>query len=157
MESTSANNLENTPRRTPILWILSIFTMLNTFFSTISYVAWAVNADVMQKSLEIMKKVETFSEEQVDQIVGIYSSISSWQYFLLAIIQLIIFAGAFIMLSKLNKIGFHFYTIGQILQFCVLNFVIGGVVAMGTNAIVTTILWVLMYSTQLRFMRKVEE
>jgi hypothetical protein len=64
-----------------------------------------------------------------------------------------LFAGAFLMLAKLNKAGFHVYTIGKILEFCVMNFVIGGLVAMDLNSIIMSVLWVLMYATQLRYMK----
>ena len=57
------------------------------------------------------------------------------------------------MLVKLNQVGFHVYTIGKILEFCVLNFAIGGLAAMNMNGIISSVLWVLMYATQLRFMK----
>ena len=58
------------------------------------------------------------------------------------------------MLVKLNKVGFHVYTIGKILEFCVLNFAIGGLAAMNVNGIIMSVLWVLMYATQLRYIQQ---
>ncbi len=147
------SNIDNTQRRTPILWILAILTMINTGFSAITYLMWALIPDTMSQSMEVVKESGFFSSEQAEQILSIYTSISNWQYVLLALVQVMLFAGALIMLAKLNPIGFHIYTIGQILQFCVMNFVIGGMVAMDWNAIIMAILWVLMYSTQLRYMK----
>ena len=145
-----------TPKRTPILWILGILTMVGTAFSAIAYICWAFAPDYMQKSMEMIKEMGMFPAEQTDQILSIYTSINSWQYLLLAAVQLMLFAGAFLMLVKLNRVGFHVYTIGKILEFCVMNFVIGGVVAMNLNGIITSVLWVLMYATQLRFLKAVE-
>ena len=148
--------MENTPKRTPILWILGILTMLNSAFSAIAYICWAFAPDYMQKSMEMIKELGMFPAEQTDQILSIYTSINRWQYLLLAAVQLMLFAGAFLMLVKLNRVGFHVYTIGKILEFCVLNFIIGGLVAMDVNGIIMSVLWVLMYATQLRFLKAVE-
>ncbi len=148
--------MENIPKRTPILWILGIITMLNSAFSAIAYICWAFAPDYMQKSMEMIKEMGMFPAEQTDQILSIYTSINSWQYLLLAAVQLMLFAGAFLMLVKLNSKGFHVYTIGKILEFCVLNFVVGGMVAMDVNGIIMSVLWVLMYATQLRFLKAVE-
>ena len=106
--------------------------------------------------MEMIKEMGMFPAEQTDQILSIYTSINSWQYLLLAAVQLMLFAGAFLMLAKLNSKGFHVYTIGKILEFCVLNFVIGGMVAMDVNGIILSVLWVLMYATQLRFLKIAE-
>ena len=148
--------MENTPKRTPILWILGILTMVGTAFSAIAYICWAFAPDYMQKSMEMIKEMGMFPTEQTDQILSIYTSISSWQYLLLTVVQIMLFAGAFLMLVKLNSNGFHVYTIGKILEFCVLNFVIGGMAAMDVNGIIMSVLWVLMYATQLRFLKAAE-
>ncbi len=144
--------MENKPQRTPILWILGIITMVDAVFSAIAYICWAISPDYMLKSMEMIKEMNLFPADQAEQILNLYTSIASWQYLMLTVIEAMLFTGAFLMLVKLNKAGFHVYTIGKILEFCVLNFVIGGMVAMGVNGIITSVLWVLMYATQLRFM-----
>ena len=148
--------MEKKPQRTPILWILGIITMVNAVFSAIAYLCWALAPDSMLKSLEMIKEMNLFSAEQLQQILSLYTSIRSWQYLLLTLVEIMLFTGAFLMLAKLNKAGFHIYTIGKILEFCVLNFIIGGLVAMDWNGIIMSVLWVLMYSTQLRFMKQFE-
>ena len=148
-----SNSEANIPMRTPILWILGILTMLSSAFSSIAYLCWAFAPDYMLKSMESIKEMGLFPAEQTEQLLTLYTSINSWQYLLLTIVQLMLFAGAFLMLVKLNKLGFHFYTIGKILEFCMMNFVIGGVVAMSFSGIIMSVLWVLMYATQLRFMK----
>jgi hypothetical protein len=148
--------MENKPQRTPILWILGIITMVDAVFSATAYLCWAISPNYMLKSMEIIKEMKLFSTEQAEQILSLYTSISSWQYLLLVIVEALLFCGAFLMLVKLNKTGFHFYTIGKILEFCMLNFVIGGMVAMNLNGIIMSILWVLMYATQLRFMNQTD-
>lgn len=144
--------MENKPQRTPILWILGIITMVDAVFPAIAYICWAISPDYMLKSMEMIKEMNLFPADQAEQILNLYTSIASWQYLMLTVIEAMLFTGAFLMLVKLNKAGFHVYTIGKILEFCVLNFVIGGMVAMGVNGIITSVLWVLMYATQLRFM-----
>ena len=145
--------MENQPKRTPILWILGIMTMVGAFFSAIAYLCWAIAPDYMLKSMEMIKEMKMFTADQAEQILTLYTSITSWQYLLLTVVEVMLFTGAFLMLVKLNPIGFHIYTIGKILEFCVLNFAIGGLAAMNMNGIITSVLWVLMYATQLRFMK----
>ena len=106
--------------------------------------------------METFRSMNLLPADQLDLILSLYTSISSWQYLLLTVVQIMLFAGAFLMLVKLNKVGFHVYTIGKILEFCVLNFAIGGMAAMDVNGIIMSVLWVLMYATQLRFLKAVE-
>ena len=146
--------MENKPHRTPILWILGIITMVDSLFSAIAYFCWAIAPNSMLKSMDIIKEMNLFSAEQAEQILSLYTSISSWQYLLLTVVEIMLFTGACLMLVKLNKVGFHVYTIGKILEFCVLNFAIGGLAAMNVNGIIMSILWVLMYATQLRFIQQ---
>lgn len=145
--------MDNQPKRTPILWILGIMTMVGAVFSAIAYLCWAIAPDYMLKSMEMIKEMNMFTSDQAEQILSLYTSITSWQYLLLTLVEVMLFTGAFLMLVKLNPIGFHIYTIGKILEFCVLNFAIGGLAAMNMNGIITSVLWVLMYATQLRFMK----
>ena len=91
------------------------------------------------------------------QVFEMYLSIKGWQYGLLIITEAAIFIGALIMLWKLNPIGFHIYTIGQMAEFCVQNFIIGGKMTMNWSAIMLTIMIILMYATQLRYMKQPEE
>jgi len=146
--------MENKPHRTPILWILGIITMVDSLFSAIAYLCWAIAPNSMLKSMDIIKEMNLFSTEQAEQILSLYTSISSWQYLLLTVVEIMLFTGAFLMLVKLNKVGFHVYTIGKILEFCVLNFAIGGLAAMNVNGIIMSVLWVLMYATQLRYIQQ---
>ncbi|MBP5562924.1 MAG: hypothetical protein J6X51_02685 [Bacteroidales bacterium] len=146
--------MDNKPHRTPILWILGIITMVDSLFSAIAYLCWAIAPNSMLKSMDIIKEMNLFSAEQADQILSLYTSISSWQYLLLTVVEIMLFTGAFLMLVKLNKVGFHVYTIGKILEFCVLNFAIGGLAAMNVNGIIMSVLWVLMYATQLRYIQQ---
>lgn len=146
--------MDNKPHRTPILWILGIITMVDSLFSAIAYLCWAIAPNSMLKSMDIIKEMNLFSAEQADQILSLYTSISSWQYLLLTVVEIMLFTGAFLMLVKLNKVGFHVYTIGKILEFCVLNFAIGDLAAMNVNGIIMSVLWVLMYATQLRYIQQ---
>ena len=81
---------------------------------------------VMQQSMEVMRNMPMFNNEQYRQVLDLYLSIQSWQYGLLLIAEIAIFAGALIMLWKLKPVGLHLYIVGQMALFCVQNFVIGG-------------------------------
>jgi len=144
--------MENTPKRTLILWILGILTMIDTFFSVIAYLSWIIAPDYMRQSSEMLKNTNLQTPDQVEQMLNLYSSIQNWQYLLLILVCVALFAGAFLMLVKLKGLGFHVYTIGKITEFCVMNFVIGGMVAMDLNGVIMSVLWVLMYATQLRYL-----
>lgn len=146
------NQTENKPTRPITLWIIGILAMLDAGFSCISYLAWALSPAYMQRSLETIRPMNIFPSEQLDDILALYNSIQSWQFLLLAVMSALLFIGAFIMLVKMKKIGFHIYTFGKIFEFCLLNFVIGGRVAMNGSGIVMSILWVLLFAMQLRFM-----
>ena len=158
MDNNSSNSSNspienNSPKkRTFILWVLGILAMLDAGFSFLSYLGWAIRPDYMQQSLEMLRPMNILTSEQLEQVLNIYSSIQSWQYILLALVSAALFAGVFLMLVKLQAAGFHIYTMGKITEFCVLNFVIGGMAAMNINGIITSVLWVLMFATQIRYM-----
>lgn len=150
------NVTENKPKRPIILWILGILTMLDSGFSFFAYIGWALKPGYMRNSMESIRSMGIISSDQLDEVLAIYDSIQSWQYLLLAAVSLMLFLGAFLMLAKLKKTGFHIYTIGKILEFCVMNFAIGGMVAMDISGIIMSILWVLMFAMQLRYMEPFE-
>ena len=91
------------------------------------------------------------------EMLDVFLSIPSWKYIPLILAEAASFAGALIMLWKLNSIGFHIYTIGQILEVCTLNFIIGGKLVMPLSAVMMTVLIIVMYATQLRYMKKTSD
>ena len=57
------NQPQYKPQRTPILWILGIITMVNSVFSAIAYICWAIAPDYMLKSMEMIKEMNLFSAD----------------------------------------------------------------------------------------------
>ena len=94
-------------------------TMTSAVFSAIAYLCWAIAPDYMLKSMEMIKEMKMFTADQAEQILTLYSSITSWQYLLLTLVEMMLFTGAFLMLVKLNQAGFHVYTIDKfVLGYC---------------------------------------
>lgn len=141
------------PQRTFLLWFLAICTMVNAGMNVISFTMYACFPDFVKQSLETVKNISLFSGEEYQEAMSIFLSVAPRQYILLIVAELATFIGALIMLWKLRSIGFHIYTIGQILEFCTLNFIIGGKLAMPFSAVLMTVLIIVMYATQLRYMK----
>ena len=147
------NTKPDKPQRTFLLWFLGICTMLNAGMNVISFSMYAFFPNFIQQSMEMVKNMPMFSGEEYQETFEIFLSIAPKQYILLILAELASFIGALIMLWKLRSVGFHIYTIGQILEFCTLNFIIGGKLAMPLSAVLMTVLIIVMYATQLRYMK----
>lgn len=142
----------NTPRkRSFLLWFLAICTMLNAGTSILSYLIYMFFPQLVEQSLTLLQQMPAVYSEQYAQSVSLFLAIPKWQYALLILSEAAAFAGALIMLWKLQKIGFHFYVIGKIIGFVAINFLIGGAFAMDFSSIILMILIILMYATQLRY------
>ncbi len=148
---------ENKQQRTGLLWVLAIFTMINAGIQAVNYLTYMLFPQVLRQAVEVMQNMPMFKDEQFKQVFEVYLSVERWQYGLLFLVAVATFAGALIMLWKLKKIGFHIYTMAQIFGFVVLNFVIGGKMAMDFNSVMWTVLIIVMYATQLRFMSSSQE
>lgn len=145
------------PKRTFMLWFLAICTMLNNVTSGLTYFFYGLFPKILRQSVEVMSNMPMFDNEQYRQAFDTYLSIAPWQYLLLFVMCAMAFAGALIMLWKLKPLGFHLYTISQIYGFCVLNLIIGGKLAMGWNEIIWTIMIVIIYALQLRFIQQFKD
>lgn len=141
------------PTRTFLLWFLGICTMINAGMNVLSFSMFAFFPNVIHHSIEVMKDMPRFSGEEYQEMFDIFLSIPAQKCILLILAEAASFAGALIMLWKLNSIGFHLYTIGQILEFCTLNFIIGGKLAMDFSAVLMVVLVIVMYATQLKYMK----
>lgn len=158
MEITNSNaqNIQQ-PKRGFILWLLSIFTMINAGSNTLLYMMCVLSPNMVNDAIGRLSQMSFFDEASAQELALIYQSIAGWQYGLLIIAEVAIFAGALIMLWKLNPVGFHIYTFGQIGMFCILNFVIGGKLVMTWEAILWIVCIILLFASQLKYMRKPQE
>jgi hypothetical protein len=147
----------NRAKRGLLLWILSICTMIQAGNNILLYALFLLFPDKMGQAVGNLTQVPFFDEEAFKEIIQIFQSIAGWQYGLLILVEVAIFAGALIMLWKLKPIGFHIYMIGQIGLFCVLNFVIGGNLMMTWDAIIWTVFIILLFASQLKYMSEPDE
>ena len=147
------NTKPDKPQRTFLLWFLGICTMINAGMNVISFTMYACFPDFIRQSMTIMQNMSFFSGDEYKDMIDIFLSVAPSQYILLILAEAASFAGALIMLWKLRSIGFHIYTVGQILEFCTLNFIIGGKLTMPLSAVLMTMLIIVMYATQLRYMK----
>ena len=144
------NNPTAQPKRSFLLWFLAICTMVNAGASIFTYLIYMLFPQVMQQSMEVMQNMPMFNNDQYRQVLDLYLSLQSWQYGLLLIAEIAIFAGALIMLWKLKPIGLHIYILGQAALFCVQNFVIGGLMRATWDSILWTVLIIVMYYLEVR-------
>lgn len=158
MEPFNINSTpDERPKRSFLLWFLAICTMINAGMNAINYMLFLLFPRMMEQTVEAMQKIPAFSNDTYSEVFNIYLSISGWQYGLLLLVEIAIFVGALLMLWKLKSIGFHIYTIGQIVLFGILNFVIGGKLVMSGDAIIVTVCLILLYASQLKYMDKPEQ
>ena len=147
------NTQPDKPQRTFLLWFLAICTMINAGLNMISFSMYAFFPDFVRQSMTIVQNMSLYSGDEYKEMIDIFLSVAPWQYLLLILAEAASFAGALIMLWKLRSFGFHIYTIGQILEFCTLNFIIGGKLTMPFSAVLVTVLIIVMYAMQLRYMK----
>lgn len=148
---------DHKPQRTLMLWFLAVCTMINSGMNAINYLMFLLFPKLMSQTVEMMQKMPAFNGDEYTEAFNVYLSIGGWQYGLLTIVEIAIFIGALVMLWKLNPIGFHIYTFGQIGLFCVQNFFIGGKMTISWDAIILTVCIILLYSMQLKYMKEPDE
>lgn len=138
-------------KRSFLLWFLAICTLVNAGISILSYLLYMFFPQLVEQSLTLLQQMPAVYSEQYAQSVSLFLAIPKWQYALLILSEAAAFAGALIMLWKLEKTGFHFYVIGKIIGFVTVNFIIGGAFAMDFSSVILMVLIILMYATQLRY------
>ena len=135
------------------MWFLAICTMINAGMNVMSFSLYAFFPGLIRQSMDFIQNIPMFSGDEYKEIFDIFLSVTPQQYLLLILAEIASFAGALIMLWKMKSIGFHIYTIAQIFEFCILNFLIGGKMAMNLSAVVMTVLIIILFATQLRYMQ----
>lgn len=144
------NTPASRPKRSFLLWFLAICTMVNAGLSIITYLVYMFFPDILQQSMQVMQSMPMFSNDQYRLVIDLYLSIKGWQFGLLVLSEAAIFAGALIMLWKLEPVGLHLYIVGLLALFCVQNFVIGGLMRATWDTILWTVLLIVLYYLQVR-------
>ncbi|MBR4136724.1 MAG: hypothetical protein IKU03_10035 [Bacteroidales bacterium] len=145
------------PQRTFILWFMGICSMLDAVFSVCSYLIFMMKPEAAAVILKSNASLLGATPEQITTLTDAMAAITQPQFLMLIGVECLMFAGALLMLWKLNQIGFHLYTIGQLLNICILNFVIGGSMAMNFESIITVVFLIIIYAMQLRYMKRLED
>ena len=141
------------PRRNAILWILAICAMIDAFTNGLSQLIFIAMPDLVAQSMEAVKTMPMFNTPEYAQALDAVLAIKGWQHSLLLLTEIAAFMGAFLMLVKLNPVGFHIYTIGQLCQIVVMNLCIGGASKQGVSAVLMMLLMVAIFASQLPFMQ----
>lgn len=147
------------PQRPLLLWFLAICTMLDEGMSILCYAMFMLFPNMMQMATEKMLSMPFYQDDIYKEAFTTYLSVESWQYALLLLASAAIFVGALIMLVKMKQLGFHIYTIGQIVNFCIINFVIGGKLAAMSNIAswIMQICIIVLFATLLPYMKPLQE
>lgn len=135
------------PQRSPLLLVLAILTFIGSGFSFLTYFSLAFTSNYMPAIIESYKSMGV-PQEMMDSFEQLLN-VSSWQYLLLSLGYALSIIGAALML-KLNKVGFHLYVISQIILFILCNLVIKGALTMNWFAIITSILFIVLYGMLLK-------
>lgn len=140
-------------RRTAVLWCLCICTMIDAAMDFFGYLNFLIMPDLMKQSMTLVQQMPAFSNEEIASVMDAYMAIPAWQLGILSFAELLIFTGALIMLWKQHQNGFHLYTIGQIILCATIYLLLGKPFATGVSGIIMTVLLILLFATQLKYMR----
>ena len=145
------NPYDNRPKRPTILTVLPILTFIGSGLSFLTFIFLALAADLLPSVIEMME-----NSGMPDVSINIYKQmldIPAWHFLLMAGTYALAVVGAAMMMA-LNKIGYHIYIISQILLFCVCNLLIGEPFNVGTFGIFCAILFIALYGTAYKHMKK---
>jgi hypothetical protein len=110
MEEFTPVQPEQQYKRPLFLSVLCILTFISTGFSIIGSLIITPNADAM---IEIAKSTPQYNAELYDDVFRIWKA--GWPFYLIVLIfNLLSLTGA-VFMWNLKKIGFHFYTIANII------------------------------------------
>lgn len=130
--------------------------MIDAISNIITYLCYMLAPQKMAELLPQAASTLGMTPENVDKIQAAFSAITPSQFGMLIGVEVLMFVGVLLMIWKLNQIGFHLYTIGQLLNILVLNFVIGGDMAMDFTSILTVVFLIAIYAMHLRYMRSLD-
>ncbi len=151
------NEVRQQPERTPLLTVLCILTFIGSGCNALTYFTMPFTKNMFPT---LQSYYEQLGWESIyEQNAPIYDAIAlvpDWKFILTALTYVLAVVGAAFML-KMNKLGFHFYIIAQLLGFSCLNFLVGAPLQMGIGGICWTILFIWLYYTQMRSALRPEE
>lgn len=149
------NNNNIKPKRSAVLWVLSICTLIDAGMNILGYLNFICFPNMIRKSMEFVKEMPAFNNEEVAKVFEAYLAVPNWKFLLLIIASAAIFAGALIMIWKLKQIGFHIYTIGQICYCAIIYFLLGKPFVTGISELLWIAILIVFFATQLKYMKPI--
>ena len=123
------------PRKPGLLILLAVLTFIGSGWSFISYLILSALGP------RIQEYPMPFSTPETEEVFQRMAEVAQWKYFLLALIFACSVIGAVQML-RLKKIGFHIYTIAQILALVLVPYFTLGTFYPGIWSILVTFLFI---------------
>ncbi len=144
--------LEEKPRRSAFLKVLCILTFIGSGYYFLYYLLFPFIKPMLPQMLASYQQLLPQEAELNNQMTDLFTflgDVPNWKYFCMAITYAVAIVGAALML-KMNKIGFHLYLIAQLLTFCCLNFLIGGLMKMTVMDIIWSVIFIVLYGMQMK-------
>ncbi|MDD3644095.1 MAG: hypothetical protein PHR19_01040 [Bacteroidales bacterium] len=126
---------QSKPRKPGLLILLAVLTFIGSGWSFISYLILSALGP------RIQEYPMPFSTPETEEVFQRMAEVAQWKYFLLALIFACSVIGAVQML-RLKKIGFHIYTIAQILALVLVPYFTLGTFYPGIWSILVTFLFI---------------
>lgn len=120
MENETINNGNDKPKRPQLLSILCVLTFISSGLGIITSILTPMMSD---KLVEFMVSMPSYEQNLTQE--GLIILKAGWGYYM---ISLALISGSLtgaIYMWKLKKIGFHFYTIANIILFCLPSLILG--------------------------------
>lgn len=141
---------DTTQQRPPMLTLLCIFTFAGSGLSSFANLALYLYYDLIKQMFE--KGQLRFLNGSIEkESMKLLINVSPDFFLFQGILYLLSLIGA-IMMWKLNKTGFHFYAIAQILLLIIYEFYIPGA-PFPIIPLLFSIIFILLYYRNLRFMK----
>jgi hypothetical protein len=160
-ENTIIEERNPEPKRTRGLSFVLVFSMIGSAWgilanaivgATTAFIAKLVESNNNQLPSELMDLYTTtmgFTEEQINEALSRLLEIPAYHSYLMALLSGVSLAGV-ILMWKLKKLGFHLYTMAQIIMLIMLALL--GRAHIGPGDIMLTVLFVVFYA--LAFFKK---
>ena len=140
------NDIPEKSRTRPIfLTVLCILTFISTGCSTLIYLFIPPNADLLTAIVKASPDVDQETRDMTDTLFH-----AGWNYYLIIIVLTILSLIGTLLMWKLKRNGFHFYTIANILLFFVPIMWFG--LSFSVAAAFFPTMFIFFYAMNLRFM-----
>lgn len=145
-ENETQNQFNQSNKRPVLLTILCILTFIASGFSALSNISWAILYDTFSEIL--LTNESPLVQQMADTILATNRSL----FFVDFILYIGSVAGALLMFN-LKKIGFHIYTVSNILLVLTPAFFVEGQGINFMGLILITLPFIVLYAMHLKYMK----